>query len=236
MARILSPVWAIIRGSIGGTTYLAGPQHQIIARNRTAPVQPNTTYVQEYRSAFAEANLVWRLMSDGQRIGWADYAQTLFYTGPTGDYTVKGRNVFLAYYAMQRYMEIRGMTAVPPVKDVTEFDGWLGIVVYPVAFTPVSATGLSITIINGSSTESIEAHIQLSRAFDATRNFYNGPWRTDQSEVITIAGATSAVHDIEGLQEDAYYFVRVRAFTSGASGARYSSSFVIRSITTTNGP
>lgn len=234
MARILSSVWAIIRGSIGGTTYLAGPQHQIIARNRTAPVQPNTTFTQEYRSAFAEANLRWRIMNDGQRNGWADYAQTLFFSGPTGDYTVKGRNVFLAYYAMARYMVIRDLTTVPPIEDVSEFDGWLGIVVYASPFTTPSETGITITVINGSAYEAIEVHFQLSRAFDATRHFFKGPWRTDLAAVDTISAATSAFHDFTGLQEDAYYFVRVRAFTSDASGARYSSSFVIRVQTTTN--
>lgn len=236
MARILSPVWAIIRGSIAGITYLAGPQHQIIARSRTSPVQPNTTYVQIYRSAFAQANLAWRLMTDSQRIGWADYAQTLFYSGPTGDYTVKGRNVFLAYYAMQRYLLVRGLTAVGPILDVTEFDGWLAIVVWETVIVTPSSTGISVSITNGSSTEDIEVHFQISRAFDATRHFFKGPWRTVDAAVDTITGGTSAYHEFLGLADGYYYFVRVRAFTSCASGARYSSEFVIRCQATTTGP
>lgn len=237
MARILSSVWTIIRGSIGGTTYLSGPQHAIIARNRTAPVQPNSTYTQEFRSSFAEANLRWRLMSDNDRIEWADYASTLFYSGPTGDYTIAGRNVFLAYFTMMRYLNIRGLTAVVPIEKVSEYDGWLGIVVYGSAYTTPSTTGIAFTVINGSATEDIEVHCQISRAFDATRNFFKGPWRTVSAQVQTVPAATSALLDFSGLVEDAYYFVRLRAFTSDAAlGARYSSSFVLRLKAVAVGP
>lgn len=219
-----------MRGSVGGTNYLSGPQHQIIARQRSSPVRPTSTDSTVYRSAFTEACLVWRLMSPATRAGWNDYAQTLYHLGPTGGYTVTGRNTFLGYYPLHRYLKAVGLTPSSPTTFASKHDGWLPLVMYIGLQAYPPAGLLRVTIINGSSDEIIMVYLQISRAFDGSRTFYKGPWTTRNATVKTIGPAQSSGFTFKGLQTDSVYFVRARALTRAFANARYSKPSILRGV------
>src|SRR3989304_3521663 len=97
MARMLSQVATIMRGSVGGLTYSANQFHQITIRARTAPVQPGTNRQQEIRNSLSAASLRWKDVLDAsERAKWDNYAPTCVYSGPMGTYVVPGRSLYIA--------------------------------------------------------------------------------------------------------------------------------------------
>lgn len=228
MARVKSSAWSVARGSIGGTNYLSGPHHGIIARTRTSPVQPTSTASSLYRSSFALANVAWRNLSPADRIRWAEYASTLYFPSDTGPYTVTGRNVFLAYYATHHYFRTL-IPSGPPVRtNASEADGWLPLIAFPGPKSVLPDQTLHVILINGSTVERLSVYLQLSRPFDSTRHFHKGPWSTRTLQYYFLNPATSSPVTFYGLRTDAYYFVRIRAVTTLPLGCRYTPEIIIR--------
>lgn len=229
MARIQSPTWAMIRGSVGGTNYLSGPQHQIVARSRISPIRPTSSDSTCYRTCFAQAALKWRLLSVALQTDWAHFASTLWYLDPTGQYTITGRNAFLAYYALHLYMRTIWGQGAMPITFPSKFDGWLPLIVFPGIKASPPLGELAINIINASPNEHILIYLQISKAYDGTRTFFKGPWTTRGAIFKFVFWGQSTFVLFTGLRTYKYYFVRARAITFGATGARYSKPHIIRS-------
>lgn len=64
-----------LRGSIGGTTFSRNSSGAY-ARNRTKPVNPNTTKQSNMRALFATIAQSWRTLTNSQRITWNSLAPT----------------------------------------------------------------------------------------------------------------------------------------------------------------
>lgn len=62
-----------LSGSVGGVT-ASRNRYGAYLRNRTVPVNPNTSRQLAVRAAFAAATLAWAGLTDSQRQGWQDYA------------------------------------------------------------------------------------------------------------------------------------------------------------------
>lgn len=236
MARALSQVYTIIRGSVGGLTYLSNQFHQIVIRARTAPVQPNTTLQTAVRSSMTAANNAWLNLTDVQRNAWDQYATGLPWPGPLGSYTVTGRLCMMAMKILREFIETMGY-AVPTGPDTAPnlLMGFYNLSnVKATTFTPVSDTGVSVQY----TTEAVDDCLvlaELSPPFPVTRMRYKGPWDTSHNQVDTGSAPSSNVIDFGGLNDGAVYFIRLRAVSDDAPG-RISPEFIIRAIAVTNGP
>ena len=185
MARIISPVWSQIRGSIAGITYFTNQFHQIVARQRTNPVQPNTPRQTGIRSAFDISDQLWLGLTDEQRSLWDDYAATVEYMGPLGSYTVPGRQLFigtlaLANYADALFPDTFEVDTSPPAVAGRFNPGQLIDTPYTGA-----TQGIAIALDNPGPELAIVVS-DVSIAFNVTRNRFKGPWISSAKHLETV--------------------------------------------------
>ncbi len=198
MARALSQVYSIIRGSVGGVTYLANQFHQIVVRARTAPVQPGTTPQAQMRTAFSAAEAIWRLATTLQQAGWSLHALSVQYQGPLGKYTISGRLRALAVLSLASYLNTRfsktiTISPTPPLRT-----GWFLISNFNLVNLAAPGTGFTINITNDES-EACVVLVNISPALNNTRNFWKGPWDDSLTQTFDIAASASGTQDITGL-------------------------------------
>lgn len=234
MARILSPVWSMIRGSIGGITYFANQFHQIVARVRTAPVQPNTNAQTIIKAALEFASDTWLQMSDVAQNAWDLYARGTPFAGPLGPYTVPGRQMFMAGCSLSSYIAVSGFAAPSLVTTPPIGSGFLNLKnVNPVA-PDGPGTGIALTIGAETLTDCC-CLVEISRAFTSARKRFKGPWNIAMCQGVVIPKNTSVKIDFLGLVEDAIYFTRVKAVGDDAP-CRISAAFINRHVAEVIGP
>lgn len=231
MAKITSPVWSIIRGSIAGTTYLANQYGQIIARQRTAPVQPGSTYQTNMRAAFAAAEGLWRTASDTEREDWALYAKTVQHPGPHGPYTLDGRSQFLSTFSLAKYLNNRFGLSIPLSEEAPVGTGWLLVSGFTTQALAAPGTGFQLNLTNDDDHQ-ITFHLRISGPQNDTRNFWKGPWSTSRSITKSIAASSSGSQDFTGLTVGKAYFVSCRAISESIEH-RISEEFIVRAIAET---
>lgn len=190
--RFLSQVYTIARGSVGGITYTANQWHQLVARARTSPVQPNTPFQTGIRSAFDAAEDDWRALTQAQRDDWTFYALTCVFTGPLGTYTVPGRQLFIGTLAWIKYAKGRnpGLSIVetdtPPV-----IAGFFNPGSVLVSTYGGGSQGIALDVGNPGAEPAIAA-IDISIAFNPSRNRYKGPWISSAKSIqVAVAGANT---------------------------------------------
>ena len=215
MAKISSPVWSIARGSIAGTTYLSGPHNAIIARARTAPVNPQSNRQQSIRSGMSNAQAIWEGLTEATRQLWKNYATTVVYQGPLGPYKPSGQEMFMAYHVPALYMNDQYAASLNVSGSAPTGAGLHKIGALSFAAPSVAGTGFQLTIGNAD-VLAAKALIRVSPPFGSNRYFWKGPYDPAQSQILTCAGSASSPVDILGLTEDAIYFVQVRLFDSAA--------------------
>ncbi len=228
MARILSAVWSVIRGSIGGTTYSANQYHQIIARARTAPVNPNTTFQTAIRSAFSGAVSLWNGLSDADQDLWDDYADTLVFEGPLGSYSVPGREVFIGNISTALYLQAR--TGTPAVVATTppSTPGFLSLASVGVATPILPGTVIAYSVENQSG-ETILSFGQRSFKFGTARKRFKGPHLSTTLQVDSIADSTTVLTTFDGLVDGGIYFTNPRGI-SALAPFRMSAPFFLRHV------
>lgn len=236
MARIQSPVWNIVRGSIAGTTYSANQYHQIIARARTAPVQPNTTFQSAIKSAFAGSANSWKQLTDEERILWDSYAKTVTFSGPFGNYQVPGRQVYAGGVSLAHYINNLALGPIIINDDPPSIAGKLIISnVIPATFTTPSSTGIALNITCNEDAVKYAILAERSIAFNTSRQRFKGPFLPSTAQLGSVTGLAVLNLTFDGLEEGKAYFVRVRAVVDDGP-CRYSTSFIIRSIAVAVGP
>lgn len=236
MARFLSQVVTIMRGSVGGITYTANQFHQLVARARTAPVQPNTTPQTIARNSMSGAADAWNQLTEGEQNSWDSYAGATPYPGPLGPYTVSGRDIFVAMKQFRLYL-LNQMLIAPsgPETAPAPLSGFYNISNFaPADFAPASSTGVSVGF---SAEKTVDAAwmVSISPGFPPARKRYKGPWFTPSAKAGILVKDTSVIVDFDGLVADARYFLRLRAVSDAAPG-RISPEFIVNAIAVTNGP
>lgn len=211
--RLLSPLASIARGSIAGLTFLANQYHQIVVRQRTAPVNPKTVTQEQMRVSFAAASVGWKALTALNRTKWADYALTVDYPGPLGDYNITGRNIYMANLSMVHYVNARGLQVIVVNDDPPSIPGvpsWLDV---NTDAPSVPGDGLSINFGNPGP-EDMSYYITISPPQSPSRDRYKGPWSSGTAQSAEVASAATANVDFLTLQVGAKYFVRLKGFTT----------------------
>jgi hypothetical protein len=207
LAKLLSHVWSITRGSVAGITYTANQYAQIIARARTSPVQPHTDHQQEIKQLFSEGSTYWRDYDQAHRDGWDSYALTVTFPGPLGPYSVPGRQLFLAGWTRIRYCELRGAVIsfddTPPEKA-----GLISGLILSYAPLPAPGDGFRLTIENPND-EDVDALLQASAEYNPTRLRLKGPWKSDLVWAAKIIASGTATRDFAGMSVGNVRFVQV---------------------------
>jgi len=233
MARMLSHLHSAIRGSVGGITYLANGFHAIVARNRVSPTNPmsqNQTYV---RSAMSAGNQLWEALDEIERVQWKNFADTIQYTGPLGDYSVPGRQIALGTYNLAMYLHSIGCAEIdtpymePPFKA--------GLLPFPqieVTLFEAIGTGFSFSVFNLSDEDIILAGWLSLKQSDA-RYTYKGPWYPGYFKYFPISANTLTGIAWDDLPADGIYFAKFRAISQDGP-RRFSPSFIWRCEAITN--
>lgn len=232
MARMLSQVATIIRGSVGGLTYLSNQYHQIVMRARTAPVQPVSIYRTAIKAAFAFAQGLWDGATQSDRDRWQTYAANTPYTGPLGQYSITGRQMFMASHALALYMNdiySAGMATAttPPVVN-----GFLALGSITLNAPGAAGTGFNVSIVNILGNGDATALVEISPPFTQTRNQYKGPWLPAQSIIIPCTAGASGQADLVGLVSGSVYFLKIRLLRDLAP-IRFSTTQIVRGIAAT---
>jgi hypothetical protein len=233
MARFLSQVYVVVRGSVGGITYLANQYHQLVARARTSPVQPNTPLQSAIKSAFSGAEATWLTLTAAEMSAWDVYAQGTSYKGPLNDYTVPGRLIFIAIQGFRNYMNGSYAAALPASNVAPGTLGWLNLT--NVHSVPPAGPGTGVAVSIGTPPGLVGTRIfsEISPGFSPSRNRYKGPWVPGSSKIsANIPGGTSGLVEYIGLVAGQVYFVRIRGIFS-AGPYRISASFIVRCVAVT---
>jgi len=214
MAKFLSQVYTVIRGSVGGITYTANQFQPLIARARVSPVNPNTSYQTMIRSAFAGAAQMWRFVTNLVRQGWDDYAKTCVYEGPLGTYTIPGRQMFIGCIGNALYQMARGNIAGPIAGTAPVLPGFFDVSQVADAAYVGPGTGIAFTMTSMTA-EPWVAYGSRSFAFDPTRYRFKGPFLSWSLDSVTSPGAASIIIEFDFLNPGSIYFSNPRAITAG---------------------
>lgn len=230
MAKLLSQIATVIRGSIGGITFTANASQSIVARARVSPVNPNSAAQTDIRTGFSFANQRWEDMDQAERDGWEDYADSLVWTGPTGEYSVPGRQVFLANASFLQYLNNRELATItvldtpPATAGFAKFDLIQGVEIGS------AGTGFDINLSQTSGVN-MAVLVQVSLGFNPTRNRYKGPWAAARTEFLSLPSGVSTPVEIRDCEAGQAYFFRVRGVTETVSH-RGTAAFIGREIAT----
>jgi len=233
MAKALSALVTVIRGSIGGVTFSSNQFAAIIARAKTSPVNPKTVAQALIRSGLSAGSQEWDNLDDAERQAWEDYAATLTFTGPLGSYTVPGRQVMAGNVAA--FLRGNALLAVPeaPIYTAPTIPGFANFSdVKP--NSPTATTGIAVNIGNPMN-EDAYALVQRSVAFNPSRTRFKGPFLSSTSAFVLCADQTNTIFQYDDLAEGYVYFVRVRGITF-TSGHRMTSEYIVRCVAETVAP
>lgn len=228
VARLLSIIASVIRGSVGGLTYSSNQFHQIIVRARTAPVNPNTSNQTTIRSAFNVASQAWKVMATPIRLAWEEYAESLTYEGPLGPYTMPGRQVCIGNLSMAGYIATRGLYALVPSAAAPITPGFLDVGNITVGPAGAGETGFLISVENPNLFD-VVIFAQRSVNFGTSRYRFKGPYLSDTDIALKAASETTFPIPFYDLIKDAIYFVRLRAITEEGP-YRISTEYFLRCI------
>jgi hypothetical protein len=213
MAKVLSSILTIARGSVGGLTFTGNQFAQIIMRAKTCPVNPKTTNQSLVRQAMAGAANHWNTIGDLERQKWNDYAATLTFTGPLGEYAVPGRDIMVGNLGFVLYCN--NFLGTPLSPDYTGPSGF-GFFKFDSIVTadPSSGnTGVALSITNNTGED---AHVLVSRshAFGPARLRYKGPFLSSTNQFVPVPDSTSVLVEFTGLTAGDYHFMRIRGVST----------------------
>lgn len=230
--KFLSQVYTIARGSVGGITYTANQYHQLIARARTSPVNPGSSLQTAIRSAFSGAEIAWKVLTAGERQDWQQYAANTPRQNPLGPITLTGRTFMRGVIALRDYMAAELATVFTDDDTAPATPGMLNLTAVRAIAPAGPSTGVAITWTNPLGNPAIFAMVQLSPAFEATRNFYKGPWDTSENVGTGTPAGAAGIQEFVNLQVGKAYFMRVRGIVE-VGPHRISEDFIVRMIAVT---
>jgi hypothetical protein len=231
VAKIISPVWSVIRGSIAGTTYFPNQYGQIIGRQRTRPVNPGSTHQNRIRSAFDRAQSEYADLTVPQQEDWDTYAASVPRESGVGVITLKGKQVCIGNYGLALYLDNLGVCSFGAINNLAPTIMGMLAISNPQITAPTAGNGFRISCGNDNG-HTVFLIAQRSPQTADDRYFWKGPWDSSnpglQSVVIPDAGSDGI--DFANLTLDAPYFCRFR-FISETAPFRLSPVFILRKIT-----
>lgn len=233
--RFLSQVYVIARGSVGGITYVANQFHQLIARARTSPVNPNTSLQTAIRSAFSGAETTWKNLTSPERNRWALYAAATPRQNPLGPIFLTGRLFARGIHSLRDFLTSQYAAIFIPT-DLAPLTPGMRSISQVASAPPLGpGTGVAIAFVNLLGNPDVVAFAQLSQAFDPTRNSYKGPWDTSRNIIQAVGAGTSPIIEFLSLTLDKAYFIRLRCIDKDGPH-KISEEFIVRAIAVTVGP
>jgi hypothetical protein len=227
MARMLSTIASSIRGSIGGLTFLSNQFHQIVVRQRTAPVDPSTDNQALIRSGLAEASVAWDGILPTAQDDWDHWAESIIFTGPLGTYTVPGRQLFTMARAYQNYLIGLGASISQSVIAPT-INSLLKIGSVSAEAPPPSGVGVTVKIVNSDAEDAV-CLVERSIPFTHSRRRFKGPFVSGSAKLITITGGHDDQADFTDLEAGKKYFFRVSAVTA-SHAPRFSPRYICSAV------
>src|SRR3990172_5075716 len=138
--RMQSQIGTVMRGSVGGLTFTAGRNHAIICRSRVGPARLSTNRSALVRTCLQATQAEWKALSEADRILWDQYALTVTFSGPLGNYTITGQQMFVRTLSITFYYQMLGLIGFP----------------FPIVTTPPSILGfllaLELALVSSSTT------------------------------------------------------------------------------------
>lgn len=234
MAKAKSHLMSIIRGSVAGVTYLSGPDHQIVMRQRTTPVNPQTTRQSQMRSEFSGAAARWNALTDAQRRAWELYAQTVTIENPVDNFSPSGRQLFIGNIGTREYLTVRGITFTDYLDTAPLYNGRLVVENLDIIPPAAGKTGFQVQVTNPNP-EGIYLYGFVSPVQNPARLTYQGPFQTESLQYVNIASLGSGVLQFDLALDDDVHFVKVRLISEEA-GFRTSALFQLRGVVSTTAP
>lgn len=229
MARLLSPIASILRGSIAGLTFTANQFHQIVVRARTAPVQPNTTPQTDIRTAFTEAENVWETLSEETQRLWGNYAGFTPYTGPLGNYLITGRLMFHAVFGLLFYLNNTLAAGLSAITDPPPFPGFSQMPSFTAINPGVPNTGVSLQATISIGGDDLTIFAQRSIVFSPTRKRFKGPWDSATNQVVDFAAGVPTTIDFFNLEDGDIIFIHLRGIRTD-DPHRIAQDIIIRGV------
>lgn len=222
-----------MRGSIAGTTYLTTPAGQIIARQRTRPVNTPTPFRTNVKNAFEQAVAQWQALSVPKQAQWNTWA--LAHMAPkTGRQVMIAGNAFAEWIVYAGYIAGASVHVDPFVPSIVALPA---VVVQAVTFTPALSTGVSCKVTNLSANPQV-VMVEISGSQSESRNFYKGPWDPTQTLCVTLNAGANNTFNFSGLIVNTRYFMRMRSLNNGTlvgqSGTVLNSAQIVFSKAVTN--
>lgn len=209
MAKMLSHVGSVIRGSVAGLTYTANQYASIVMRARVSPVQPNTNYQEWMRASSVTAEAQWKALTEAQKRNWQTFANTVSFSGPTGPYTVNARALFFGWVATRLYLSIRGSIFTTPVYTCPVTPGRIPSIGGSALIAPTTGVGIQCSFTN-QAIVAVNAIGVVSQPFSNSRNTWKGPF-ISESIVFddAVAAAGGGTIEFTNLVLGSTYFLRI---------------------------
>lgn len=211
MALIKSTILSVISGSVNGTTFSRN-YTGAYARNRTVPVNQNTTAQQNARAYLAAATIEWGLLTEAQREAWRVYAAATPVVNRVGDTVyLKGSNHYVAAAAFRLTV---GSTLAAAATAPTTPGVAPALVFDPTTTSLVAATDDIDAGFTAPATAPQFLLLSVGLPISAGRQFYNGPWNSVVADLVAPgwpqAFGTSPINLVAGVR----YAIRARYITS----------------------
>lgn len=163
-------------GSTGGTTF-ARNRYGAYMRNRTKPVNPNSSRQQSVRGALSTLTVRWsQVLSDIQRQAWNDYANSVTVKNKLGeDVYLTGFNHYIRSNSLLVRAGLDPVDAGPTIYELPSPDDTMIVDVNSVTGGKLS---ISFSTTAGWANEpGGHLFIFAGQPQNPQRNFFNGPWR-----------------------------------------------------------
>lgn len=175
MALIKGTMLSDIRGSINGSTY-ARNRYGAYARNRTVPVNPNSSSQVDIRAALTGGTENWRNLTGAQRLSWKLYADGTPQTNKLGDVIyLSGQAMYVKHFTFATYHGISVPTNPPAEPGSSAQISLADIILASSAST--APNSIEATWTGGATTASDFYAIFISPPVSVGRSFFKGPWQ-----------------------------------------------------------
>lgn len=226
----LSHIFSQMHGSVGGITYFNNGSGAIIARARVSPVNPNSAAQTDIRTGFSFANQRWEDMSQVERDGWQDYADSLVWTGPSGEYSVPGRQVWLANASFLQFLNNKELATITVLDTPPATTGFAKFDLIQSVVPGSAGDGFDINLSQTSGVN-MSTFIQISLGHNQTRNRFKGPWADARAQYLSLPSGVSTPVEVRDCEVGQAYFFRVRGVTETVSH-RGTAAFIGREVAT----